>query len=123
MLVLRLTRMGKTNEPAYRIVVAEKQNAVKGSHMEVLGFYNPSEQKKMAIKKDRAAHWISMGARPSDTVACLLKANGMTGMEKFIGPRKLTRKRKKAGPEEAAAPAAPAPAAPAPEAPVEEAAA
>ena len=131
-LVIRLTRIGKTNEPAYRIVVAEKQNAVKGAHMEVIGFYNPSEKKKIDFKKDRLEYWVSMGARPSDTVASLMKANGVAGMEKFLAPRNLKRKAKKAAPEGAAAPAptpapapeaAVAPEAPAAEAPAEEAAA
>lgn len=105
MLVIRLTRIGKTNEPAYRIVVAEKRNAVKGAHMEVIGFYNPSENKKLDFKKDRLEYWVSMGAQPSDTIASLMKAQGVSGMEKFIGTRNKKRKPTKAPAESAAAPA------------------
>ncbi|MFA5792778.1 MAG: 30S ribosomal protein S16 [Candidatus Gracilibacteria bacterium] len=119
MLVIRLTRIGKTNEPAYRIVVAEKARAVKGSFLELIGFYNPSERKNVEFKKDRVEFWIGHGARPSDTVASLFKAKGMTGMEKFIAPRDLKRKKKKAGPEEKAE--APVSVAPVAEAPVSEA--
>lgn len=126
MLVIRLTRVGKNNEAAYRIVVADKRNAVKGAYNELVGFYHPAENKKIDFKKDRIEYWISKGARPSDTVAALLKTNGVSGMEKFIAPRNLKRKSKdpeviaalaKAA-EEAAAPAAPA----AEEAPAEAAA-
>lgn len=92
MLVIRLTRIGKTNEVAYRVVVAEKRKAVKGASMEIVGFYNPSEMKKGEFKKERIAYWISKGATPSDTVASLLKQNGVAGMEKFIAPRNLKRK-------------------------------
>lgn len=105
MLVIRLTRIGKTNEPAYRIVVAEKANAVKGSHMEVLGFYNPSENKKLEVKKDRFEYWVSQGAQPSDTMACMMKAQGVQGMDKFIGSRNLKRRATKAPAEVAEAPA------------------
>lgn len=120
MLVIRLTRIGKTNEPAYRIVVADKRNAVKGAHMEVIGFYNPSENKKLEVKKDRFEYWVSKGAQPSDTMASMMKAQGVSGMEKFIGNRNKKRKPTKAPAEVAAAPA---PQAPAPEAPAAEEAA
>ncbi|QQR54394.1 30S ribosomal protein S16 [Candidatus Peregrinibacteria bacterium] len=125
MLVIRLTRIGKTNEPAYRIVVAEKRAAVKGAHMEVIGFYNPSENKKLEFKKDRFEFWVSKGAQASDTVASLMKAQGVSGMEKFIGNRNKKRKATKAPVESAVAPAPSAPAAEAPvaEAPAEEVAA
>lgn len=99
MLVIRLTRIGKTNEPAYRIVVAEKRNAVKGVSLEVLGFYNPSEGKRIDFDKARFEYWVSKGATPSDTVASLLKTNGVSGLEKFIAPRNLKRKKKKGGDE------------------------
>jgi len=101
-LVIRLTRIGKTNEPAYRVVVAEKARAVKGTFLEIIGSYNPSEKKAIEFKKDRAEFWIKNGATPSDTVASLFKASGMNGMDKFIAPRNLKRKKKKAGPEDKA---------------------
>ncbi len=104
-LVIRLTRIGKTNEPAYRIVVAEKRKAVKGEYQEQIGFYNPSESKKISFDEDRLKHWVSKGARPSDTVASLMKNNGVSGMEAFIAPRNLKRKPTKAAPEGEAAPA------------------
>ncbi len=98
------------------MVVAEKQRAVKGKYLEWVGSYNPSEGKKLTFKKDRVLHWISMGARPSNSAAALLKTGGMSGMEEFLP---LTnKKRAKKNPD--AEPAAPAPVAAAVEAPVVE---
>lgn len=126
MLVIRLQRTGRKNQPSYRIVVAEKSKPVKGRHIEVVGSYNPSEQKKVTFDKARIEHWVSVGARPSDTVAGLLTYNGVSGLDAFMAPR--TKKRAKKNPSEeelAAMEAAKAPAAPAAEAaaPVEEEAA
>lgn len=110
MLVIRLSRTGKRNQPAYRIVVAEHSAPVQGKFQEIIGHYLPAEGKKLEFKMDRIEHWVKMGAKPSDTVASLLKAKGVPNMEKFIGLRNLKRKKKKGGDEpEAAAPAAEAP--------------
>jgi small subunit ribosomal protein S16 len=98
-LVIRLTRVGKTNEAAYRIVVTEKSNAVKGKYLECVGYYNPSENKRIDFDKARIEDWISKGARPSDTLASLLKMNGVAGMEGFIAPRTLKRASKKEAPK------------------------
>lgn len=117
MLVIRLQRTGRSNLATYRIVVAEKARAVKGKFHEIVGHYLPA-QKNPVFKYDaeRIQHWVSQGAVPSDTVARMLKREGVKGMDKFIS-RYTKRRSKNAPPEEAApAPAAPAPAAPAAEA-------
>lgn len=101
-----MTRIGKQNQAAFRIVLAEKSKAVKGENQEILGFYNPAEGKKIDFNKDRIEFWISRGARPSDSVASLLKTNGMAGMDKFLEPRNKKRRNKNAPAEEAKAPAA-----------------
>ncbi len=98
-LVIRLTRLGKTNEAAYRIVVSEKRNAVKGKYLECVGYYNPAENKKIDFDKARIEGWVAKGARPSDTVASLLKANGVAGMESFLAPRNAKRASKKEAPK------------------------
>ena len=105
MQVIRLTRIGKQNQAAFRIVLAEKARAVKGMNQEVLGFYNPAENKKTEFNKERIEYWISKGARPSDSVASLLKTNGMSGLDKYLEPRTKKRLSKSAPPEEAKAPA------------------
>ncbi len=101
MLRIRLSRTGKKSQPSFRIVVAEHTNAVKGKYMELLGHYVPSVNPKIfEFKKERIEYWISKGAKPSDTVASLLKNAGMKGMEKFISERNKKRKKKKGGDEE-----------------------
>ena len=119
MQVIRLTRIGKQNQAAFRIVLAEKAKAVKRQNQEILGFYNPGEGKTIDFNKERIEFWISKGAQPSDTVASLLKNNGMAGMEKYIARRNKKTVSKNAPAEAPKAPqaaAAPAPT-PAPEAP------
>ena len=100
MLVIRLTRIGKNKEVAYRMVLAEKSKAVKGAYQESFGYYNPAEQKKLSINVERALYWISKGARPSPTAAGLLKKSGAEGMEKFRARTKKPRKAKNAPAEE-----------------------
>lgn len=117
MLVIRLQRTGRENTPTYRIVVSEKtRSAKKGAH-EILGHYLPSQKTPVfTCDTERAAYWISKGAIPSDTVARLLKKNGLEGMEKYI-IRYSKQKKRGEQPEAPPAPAAaPAPEAPAPKA-------
>ena len=119
MLKIRLSRTGKKSQPSFRVVVQEHTAPIKGKFVESLGVYRPSSTpKEIKIDLERAKYWISVGARPSDTVAVLLKKEGVDNMDKFIAPRDKKRKKKKEVPEEEVKAAAPAPAA---EAPAEEA--
>ncbi len=107
MLVIRLQRTGRTNLATYRIVVAEKARAVKGKFLEIVGHYLPAQKEAVfKVDEERVAYWVSMGAIPSDTVARLLKRNGVKNMDKFIV--RYAKRRSKNAPEEVAAPAAPA---------------
>jgi len=121
-LVIRLSRSGRKNQAAYRVVVAEHSAPVKSRYVEILGSYIPYEGKKLMVEKDRVKHWLSKGARPSETVASLLAKHGMDGMEPFFRARNKKRAEKNPDPEKAA-PAVVADAAPAEEAPAEEVAA
>jgi len=103
--VIRLSRIGKQNQAAFRLVLSEKTDAVKGANQEILGFYNTAEGKKISFDKERIEYWISKGAKPSDSVASLLKLNGMSGMEKFMEPRNK-KKVSKSAPAPEKAPAA-----------------
>lgn len=77
MLRLRLRRVGRKKQPSYRIVVAESTSPRDGKSVEVVGFYNPrTEPETLRIHEDRALHWLSVGAQPSEAVARLLKNNG-----------------------------------------------
>ena len=75
MLMIRLSRIGKTKHPYYRLVVTEKTRPRNGRFVEIVGTYDP--QKKPAfvqINSERVQYWISRGAQPSDTVRSLLRA-------------------------------------------------
>lgn len=85
MLVIRLTRVGKKNTPAFRVVVAEKKRAAKRKFIEILGHYNPSvNPKTVVIDKDKALEWMKKGAQPSDTVRNLMCDLGILAKTKKI---------------------------------------
>jgi small subunit ribosomal protein S16 len=74
MVVIRLRRTGKTKQPSYRLVVADKRSPRDGKFIEIIGHYNPIRQpKELVVKNDRARYWLGVGAQPSDTVVRLLK--------------------------------------------------
>jgi len=71
---IRLSRVGRPNQPRYRIVVTEHTSAAKSNYLEVLGNYLPTEKpKKLIIDQARYQYWVSKGAQPTDTVADLFK--------------------------------------------------
>lgn len=98
MLRIRFSRTGKVGQPSFRIVVAERAAPIKGKHLEIVGTYLPAMKVKVVqINKERVLHWISKGAIPTDTVAALLKKNGMEGMDKYLAPRNRKRASKGEG--------------------------
>jgi small subunit ribosomal protein S16 len=101
------------------MVVAEQSKAVKRQYLELVGHYVPTVQPKvLKFDKERIAYWISKGAKPTETVASLLKAEGMADMDKYIHFTTDRKSKKKKGGDEPAPAAAATPAAePAPEAP------
>lgn len=122
MIRIRLARVGKKGHPSYRIVVAEVTAPRDGSYLEWIGNYDPMEDPPVTtLKNERAAHWLSMGAIPTDAVARIMSANGL--MERTPTQKTATTKNPDAAAAAVAAPAA-APAATATaaeEAPAEEA--
>ncbi len=75
---IRLARVGKKGHPSYRIVVAEATAPRDGSYLEWIGNYDPmANPPAVTLKQDRAAHWLSMGASPSDAVARILDQQGL----------------------------------------------
>jgi small subunit ribosomal protein S16 len=73
MLVIRLTKVGAKKRPFYRVVVIEHDAARDGAAVEILGYYDPRQQpERLEIDRERFAHWLGTGARPSDTVRTLL---------------------------------------------------
>ena len=73
-LKIRLTRIGATHQPHYRIVIAEARSRRDGAPVETLGTYDPrTKGKQVTLKLDRVDYWISKGAKPSDTLNALIK--------------------------------------------------
>lgn len=108
MLKIRLQRVGRKNDPSFRLVVTESTNAAKksGRFAEVLGSYD-ARHGEPQIKADRVKHWIAMGAQVSDTVHNLLIKQGVIeGKAKNPLPKKTAIK-KPAEPVEEKAPEAP----------------
>jgi|SRR3989344_3227379 len=77
MLVIRLQRVGRKNDPSFRIIVNEKERSAKaGNIVELLGSYNP-KTKNLSLKEDRAKYWLSVGAKPSATAHNILVSKGV----------------------------------------------
>ncbi len=78
MVRIRLRRTGAKNNPTYRIVVADVRAPRDGDFIESLGHYLPTRNPHVVeINEERARHWISNGAQPSDTAASLLRQKGI----------------------------------------------
>ena len=71
---IRLMRMGKKKQPFYRVVAADSRSPRDGRFIEILGTYAPREEPaRVTLDHDRVKHWLSEGAKPTETVARLLK--------------------------------------------------
>ena len=85
MLVIRLLRKGKRNQPFFKIVVTNKKNPPQGGRFtDVIGFINPLTKEKK-IDAEKAKYWISVGAQMSDTV------NNLLIREKIITGKKINK--------------------------------
>jgi len=136
---LRLMRIGKKKQPAYRVVAADARSPRNGRFIEIVGTYDPrAEPSAINIKNERAVHWLSVGAQPTERVKKILTISGAwsefsgeAAPDAYVAPAKkkskkvLEREAEAAEEAEAAAEAKAeeAAAAPAEEAPAEEAAA
>lgn len=81
---IRLKRLGKIRAPYYRIVVADSRTKRDGRVIEEIGKYHPTEEPSLIeIVSDRAQHWLSVGAQPTEQVLALLKITG--DWQKFKG--------------------------------------
>ncbi|MEK7589726.1 MAG: 30S ribosomal protein S16 [Patescibacteria group bacterium] len=77
MLKIRLQRVGRKNDPSFRVVCTDSKKGPKsGNNVEILGSYDP-KQNNVAIKGDRVKHWVSQGAQVSDTVNNILIKEGI----------------------------------------------
>jgi len=78
-LKIRLRRVGKKKQPAYRFVVADARSPRDGRFVEVLGLYDPlTDPPTINVDEERTREWLRKGAQPSETAGKLLKRKGIT---------------------------------------------
>lgn len=74
MLKIKLTRLGKRNQPHYRVVVNEAKTRRDGKYVDMLGHYNPLvNPAEIVIDMEKYTSWLKKGAQPTETVAQLAK--------------------------------------------------
>ena len=82
---MRMARGGSKKRPYYKIVIADIRSPRDGKFIERIGSYNPllakDDEKRVVLDVDRAKHWLSVGAQPSDRVARFLDAAGLMKRE------------------------------------------
>ncbi|HEY8439713.1 MAG TPA: 30S ribosomal protein S16 [Candidatus Limnocylindrales bacterium] len=80
---IRLTRVGATKQPTYRVVVADSRSARDSRAIETIGHYNPrTDPIEVNIDAEKAGAWLAKGAQPSDTVVRLFRNAGILPAEK-----------------------------------------
>ena len=95
MLVIRFFRVGKKNQPSFKIVVTDKRKPPRaGRYIEEVGFWNPVTKEKV-LKKDRILYWISVGAKPSPTVFNLFVSEKIIEGKKIDVHKKAKEKKEK----------------------------
>ena len=80
MVRIRLKRMGRRHRPTYRLAVVDGRRSRDGKVIEELGSYDPGNANadlQSNLKNERIAHWLSVGAQPSDTARDLLRKAGI----------------------------------------------
>ena len=76
---IRLTRIGKKKEPHYRVVVADQRSPRDGRFIEIVGRYNPQHEPSLIeFDEEKVKAWLNNGAQPTEPVARLLKAKGIS---------------------------------------------
>jgi small subunit ribosomal protein S16 len=81
---IKLKRLGRTRVPTYRIVVADARTKRDGRAIEEIGKYHPKEEPSfIEVNSERAQHWLSVGAQPTEPVMTILKITG--DWQKFKG--------------------------------------
>lgn len=78
---IRLARGGRKKKPYYRIIVADARSKRDGKFIEKIGTYNPllssENESRVVINKERAAHWLKVGAQPTERVTRFFKHLGI----------------------------------------------
>ncbi len=91
-LKIRLARAGAKKRPYYRIVIADSRSPRDGRYIEKIGTYDPLQPKDSAERvkfvEDRLAHWLGVGAQPTDRVLRFLDVAGVRKREARSNPNK-----------------------------------
>ncbi len=89
MLMMRLQRVGRKNDPSFRIVVTDKRTSVKSDrHIDRLGSYNP-KLNQIQLDTVKAKEWLAKGVQPSDTMHNILVSQKVIdARKKNVLPRK-----------------------------------
>jgi small subunit ribosomal protein S16 len=107
---IRLSRGGTKKRPYYYIVVAESTSPRDGRYIEQIGTHNPllpkTNAERVKLDIERAKHWLSVGAQPTDRVMRFLDAAGLAKRTPSNNPNKAKPKKKRQEREAAAAAAA-----------------
>lgn len=89
MLKMRLQRIGRKNQPSFRVIVTDSRNAqIRGRHVDIVGTYEPRAG-KFEVDAEKVKKWLSQGVQPSDTIHNFLVAEKIIeGKKKNVLPRK-----------------------------------
>jgi small subunit ribosomal protein S16 len=78
MVKIRLRRVGAKSKPSYRLVIADARSPRDGAFIDIIGHFNPlTDPETVVIDEEKARHWLSQGAQPTDTAARLLVKAGI----------------------------------------------
>ena len=89
--------MGDKKSPFYRIIVADSRAPRDGKFIDIVGTYNPlSEPAEIKIDAEKAKHWLTVGAKPSDTVKAMFVNAGIIENAKKAPAKTHAVKKKKA---------------------------
>ena len=86
MLKLRLTRLGDTKRPCYRLVAMEELSKRDGKALSYLGNYYPLEDNRVVLKEEEILKHLQNGAQPTRTVKSILTKAGI--WDKFMATKK-----------------------------------
>ena len=89
---IRLARGGSKKRPFYRVVAADSRMPRDGRFIEKLGTYNPllpkDSEERVKLTVERVQHWLAQGAQPTDRIARMLEAAGVTPKTARNNPKK-----------------------------------
>jgi small subunit ribosomal protein S16 len=89
---IRLARGGSKKRPFYRVVAADSRMPRDGRFIEKLGTYNPllpkDSEDRVKLNVERVQHWLAQGAQPTDRIARMLEAAGVTPKTARNNPKK-----------------------------------